>query len=163
MRTEPGTLTGMGKAWSDGRERKGQAGDSSVREKTMAEPIVTEQRPILALVNDLFFTLKIGDTAKSIGFPIDFVGGSEEFLDRFRNTCPALVIADLTLDGVDLAGLFDQLAAVADQATLPILGYTTHADWKRTGPLHDRCTKVVTKDALSRSLADLIRQLIQHE
>ncbi len=127
----------------------------------MAEPAVPQQRPILALVSDLFFTLKIGDTAKSIGLPISFVGSSEEFLDRFRNTCPALVIADLTLDGVDMAALFAHLAAVADQATLPILGYTTHADWKRTEPLHDRCTKVVTKDTLSRSLAELMQQLIQ--
>lgn len=127
----------------------------------MAEPTGTQQRPILALVNDLFFTLKIGDAAKSVGFPIDFAGSSEEFLDRFRNTRPALVIADLTLDGVDLVALLEQLTAAVGQATPPILGYTTHADWKRTGPLHDRCTKVVTKDVLSRNLADLIRQVMQ--
>ena len=71
------------------------------------------------------------------------------------------MIADLTLDGVDLAALFEELAAEAHQVTVPILGYTTHADWKRTGPLHDRCTKVVTKDTLSRSLAELMRQLTQ--
>jgi CheY-like chemotaxis protein len=129
----------------------------------MTEPNITQQRPILALVNDLFFTLKIGDTAKSIGSPIAFVGSSEEFLEHFRTTYPSLIIADLTLDGVDMAALFDQLAVVADLATLPILGYTTHADWKRTAPLHDRCTKVVTKDTLSRSLADLMQQLIQSE
>jgi CheY-like chemotaxis protein len=127
----------------------------------MAEQTVAQQRPILALVKDLFFTLKIGDTAKSAGFPIYFAGSSEEFLDCFRKTRPALVIADLTLDGVNVAALFEQLAAAAGQAMLPILGYTTHADWKRTGPLHDRCTKVVTKDTLSRSVADLIQQLIQ--
>jgi CheY-like chemotaxis protein len=127
----------------------------------MAEPLVAQQRPILALVNDLFFTLKFGDTAKSIGLPIYFAGSSVEFLDCFRNTCPALIIVDLTLAGIDLAAFFEQLTTVADTATLPILGYTTHADWKRTGPLHDRCTKVVTKDVLSRSLADLMQQVMQ--
>jgi CheY-like chemotaxis protein len=127
----------------------------------MAESTVAPQRPILALVNDLFFTLKIEDTAKAVGFPIQFAGSTEEFLDRFRKTRPALVIADLTLGGVDVAALFEQLIADPHQATVPILGYTTHADWKRTGPLHDRCTKVVTKDTLSRSLADLIQQLMR--
>lgn len=127
----------------------------------MAEPTVAQQRPILALVTDLFFTLKIGDTAKSVGLPIQFVGSAEEFLDSFRKTRPALVIADLTLNGVDVAALFEELAADAHQVTVPILGYTTHADWKRTGPLHDRCTKVVTKDTLSRSLAELMQQLIR--
>jgi CheY-like chemotaxis protein len=126
----------------------------------MAESTVAQQRPILALVADLFFTLKIGDTARSVGLPIRFAGSAEEFLDSFRKTRPALVIADLTLNGVDVAALFEELAADAHQVTVPILGYTTHADWKRTGPLHDRCTKVVTKDTLSRSLAELMQQLI---
>jgi CheY-like chemotaxis protein len=128
---------------------------------TMAEPTVAQQRPILALVTDLFFTLKIGDTAKSVGLPIHFAGSTEEFLDSFRKTRPALVIADLTLDGVDLAALFEALAADAHRFSVPIIGYTTHADWKRTGPLHGRCTKVVTKDTLSRSLAELMQQLMQ--
>jgi CheY-like chemotaxis protein len=127
----------------------------------MTEETVTPRRPILALVTDLFFTLKIGDTAKAVGSPIHFAGSSEEFLDRFRQTCPALVIADLTVNGVDLAALFEELAAEAHQVTVPILGYTTHADWKRTVPLHDRCTQVVTKDILSRSLGGLIQQLMQ--
>ncbi len=127
----------------------------------MAEPTVDQRRPILALVTDLFFTLKIGDTARSAGLPIQFVGSTEAFLDSFRKRRPALVIADLTIDGIDMAGLFGQLTTEAHQTSVPILGYTTHADWKRTGPLHGRCTKVVTKDALSRSLAALIHQLIQ--
>jgi CheY-like chemotaxis protein len=127
----------------------------------MAEPTVAQQRPILALVNDLFFALKIEDTAKAVGLPIQFARSGEEFLDSFRKTRPALVIADLTLGGVDVTAPFEQLLADAHQAAVPILGYTTHADWKRTGPLHDKCTKVVTKDTLSRSLADLIQQLIQ--
>jgi CheY-like chemotaxis protein len=126
----------------------------------MAEPMADQQGPILALVTDLFFTLKIGDTAKAIGLPIQFAGSAEEFLNRLQQTRPALIVADLTLDGVDVATLLEQLRAMAYQATVPILGYTTHADWKRTAPLHGRCTKVVTKDTLSRSLAELIQQLI---
>jgi CheY-like chemotaxis protein len=127
----------------------------------MAVATVIQQRPILALVADLFFTLKIGDTAKAVGLPIDFVGSAEEFLDRFRKARPALVIADLTLNGIDMGALFEELAAEAYQVTVPILGYTTHADWKRTSPLHDKCTKVVTKDTLSRSLAELMQQYTQ--
>ena len=101
----------------------------------MTEATVAQQRRILALVTDLFFTLKIGDTAKSVGLPIHFVGSAEEFLDSIRKARPGLVIADLTLDGIDLAALFEELAAEAHQVPVPILGYTTHADWKRTEPL----------------------------
>jgi CheY-like chemotaxis protein len=126
----------------------------------MAEPTVDQQRPILAFVTDLFFTLKIGDTAKAVGLPIQFAGSVTQCLEIFRRTRPALIIADLTLDGVDVAMLIEQLKAQAPEAAVPILGYTTHADWKRTGPLHARCTRVVTKDVLSRRLSELIQQLI---
>ena len=127
----------------------------------MPEATVIQQRPILALVTDLFFTVKIGDTAKAVGLPIDFVGSAEQCLDSFRKARPALLIADLTLNGFDMGALFEELAAEASQVAVPILGYTTHADWKRTSPLHDKCTKVVTKDTLSRSLAGLMQQLTQ--
>ena len=68
---------------------------------------------------------------------------------------------DLTLSGMDLVALFERLASEAPPPAVPVLGYTTHANWKRTVPLHDRCTKVVTKDTLSRSLAELIQQLVR--
>jgi CheY-like chemotaxis protein len=127
----------------------------------MAEATDVQQRPILALVTDLFFTLKIGDTAKALGVPIHFVSSAEDLLDRFRQARPALVIADLTLKGMDMATLFEELAAEAPQSGVPVLGYTTHADWKRTGPLHNACTRVVTKDTLAHSLGGLMLQLIR--
>ena len=126
----------------------------------MAESTDTQQQPILALVTDLFFVLKISDTAKAVGWPIIFAESAKEFLDRFQKATPALVIADLVIPGVDVAGLFEELSADAHQGAVPILGYTTHADWKRTSPLHDRCTKVVTKETLSHSLAELMQQLM---
>jgi CheY-like chemotaxis protein len=127
----------------------------------MAEPASAPPRPILALVNDLFFTVKIQDTAKHLGLPIAFATSAQAFSDQLKHTRPALVIADLTLGGMDLAALLAPLTADAQQAAVPVLGYTTHADWKRTGPLHDKCTKVVTKDTLSHRLPALIRQLMR--
>jgi CheY-like chemotaxis protein len=127
----------------------------------MAEATSGQQQSILALVNDLFFTLKIGDTAKYLGLPVQFTASAPEFFGQLATTRPALIIMDLTLSGVDMAALLAHLTDDPPPTAVPILGYTTHADWKRTGPLHDKCTKVVTKDALSRSLAELIQQLIQ--
>ena len=124
-------------------------------------PNVGQQQPVLALVDDLFFTLKIGDTAKYLGRHIQFSASAPEFFGRLASTRPALVIVDLTLRGVDMADFFTRLSGDLPQAAVPILGYTTHADWKHTSPLHDKCTKVVTKDALSRNLAELMQQLMQ--
>lgn len=127
----------------------------------MTEPNTGQQQPVLALVDDLFFALKIGDTAKYLGLPVQFAASAHEFFSRLAGARPALVIVDLALSGVDMADFFTRLSGDPPQAMVPILGYTTHADWKRTSPLHDKCTKVVTKDTLSRNLAELMQQLMQ--
>jgi hypothetical protein len=127
----------------------------------MTESNAVQRQPVLALVDDLFFTLKIGDTAKYLGLSAQFAASVPEFFGRLAVARPALVIVDLTLSTADMADFFTQLADDLPQATAPILGYTTHADWKRTSPLHDKCTKVVTKDTLSRNLPELMRQLMQ--
>jgi CheY-like chemotaxis protein len=125
----------------------------------MSEP--TPPPPILALVDDLFFLLKIEETAKHLGLRIAFAGGAAQFLAAFTAEHPALAIVDLTMAGVDFAGLFAQLRSDPSGAAVPVLGYTTHADWKRTGALHAHCTKVVTKDTLSRQLPELMQQLLR--
>lgn len=126
-------------------------------------PTNVQGKGILALVSDLYFGTKIGDTAKHLGYPIEFTGSGADFFDRLADGRPALIIADLTIGGIDIAAVLSQLKGDPQQAGVPILGYTTHADWKRTGPLHDACAKVVTKDTLSRNLSELIQQLIdQH-
>ncbi len=126
----------------------------------MSEPVNAQAKSILALVSDLFFIAKIGDTAKSLGYPIEFSGSAPEFFDRLARARPALIIADLTISSVDMSAVLHQLEGDPQQAGIPIMGYTTHADWKRTGPLHGQCTTVVTKDTLSRTLPTLIRRMI---
>ena len=38
-----------------------------------------------------------------------------------------------------------------------MLGYTTHVLARQTQPLHGRCDRVVTKEALSQELPDILR------
>ena len=131
----------------------------TARNEAMAEVPFSPQPSIVALVNDLFFALKIEDTAKHLGLPIIFAGSAAEFFERLKGCQPVLVIADLTMGGVDIAGFLERLMTEPQYRAVPVLGYTTHADWKRTSPLHGKCAKVVTKDTLSRRLPELIQQL----
>jgi hypothetical protein len=40
----------------------------------------------------------------------------------------------------------------------PVLGYTTHALAGTTRPLHARCRRVVTKEALTQELPELLQR-----
>ncbi|MGH8058732.1 MAG: hypothetical protein ACREOH_16085 [Candidatus Entotheonellia bacterium] len=118
---------------------------------------------ILALVNDLFFLLKIRDTVTHVGYSMHVAGSVGEFFDKLARTCPSLIILDLTISGVEIPPLLRQLREDPHQRAIPVLAYTTHADWKRTAPLHAECSRVVTKDTLSHQMPELIQQLIHQD
>jgi hypothetical protein len=62
---------------------------------------------------------------------------------------------DLTTTGWDYEAIFAALEAVPGA---PVLGYTTHALARTTQPLHARCRRVVTKEALTQELAELLQR-----
>ena len=62
---------------------------------------------------------------------------------------------DLTTSGWDYEAIF---AALERVPAAPVLGYTTHALARATQPLHVRCRRVVTKEALTQELAELLQR-----
>ena len=62
---------------------------------------------------------------------------------------------DLTTSGCDYEAIFGALDRVP---AVPVLGYTTHALARATQPLHARCRRVVTKEALTQELPELLQR-----
>ena len=89
-----------------------------------------------------------------MGTPLAFARRPEELTAELSGEAPALAIVDLTATGADLGAVLDTLAA----ASVPVLGYTTHTLARHTQPLHARCARVITKEALTRELADILRE-----
>ncbi len=110
---------------------------------------------ILGFVRDLFFSSKIAETAKALGYPYFFARTEAEFFSRLETNPPALLIVDLTAANLDLASLFDVLET--KKPGLPVLGFTTHALWRATSPVHGRCQKVVTKEAMAKDLPEILQ------
>ena len=53
---------------------------------------------LLAVLEDLFFTVKINEAAKRAGLPIEFVKSETDVLLRAK-TQPALIVIDLEFSG----------------------------------------------------------------
>jgi len=112
-----------------------------------------EDRPreaVLAFILDLFFSTKVGTICAGLGRPFLLARTEADLLAKAAAARPAVLLVDLTSPGAE--GLLARLRE-ASTADLPLLGYTTHADWKRTKPLHDRCDRVITKDDIAADLA----------
>ncbi|MGH7335862.1 MAG: hypothetical protein ACREKS_24565 [Candidatus Rokuibacteriota bacterium] len=119
----------------------------------------TGQRPVpppggsvVAVVKDLFFVARIRETARLVGVPVVFARSPEE-LAQAGGSAPRFALVDLTAD-LDYARIF----AVAKQAQIPVLAFTTHALARQTQPWHARCQRVVTKETLSQELGSLLQQ-----
>jgi hypothetical protein len=107
----------------------------------------------VAVVKDLFFVARIRETARMVGTPLAFARTPDE-LAAALSEAPDLVILDLTTTGWDYEGFFAALDASAPRPT--VLGFTTHVLARDTQPYHGRCTRVVTKETLTRELPELL-------
>lgn len=113
---------------------------------------------VLTVCKDLFFTARIGETGKLVGTPVEFVRDPDELARRLTGSTHRLVLVDLTTPGWDYDALFTAVeGAFQGCAARPtVLGFTTHALAKATQPWHPRCDRVVTKEALTQELPDIL-------
>ncbi len=106
---------------------------------------------VLAFIPDLFFSTKVGTICAGLGRPFALARTEADLMAKAAAAArSAVLLVDLTAQAAE--GVLARLRE-GPTADLPLLGYTTHADWKRTKPLHDRCDRVITKDDIASNLA----------
>ena len=116
-------------------------------------------RPIVALVRDLLFSSRIGETARRLGYPCRAVRRVAD-LEGALAEPPGLLMLDLTAyQALDLDAALRAIETAGRPA--PVLGWTTHVLWKTTRPLHERCDRVVTREELTETLPELLRGYLE--
>ncbi len=115
-------------------------------------------QPVLALVRDLLFSSRIGETARRLGYPFRAARSVEDFRNALAER-PGLIMIDLTADAFDFEAALRAIDAAGRPA--PVLGWTTHALWATTKPLHARCDRVVTRETLTEKLPELLRGYVE--
>jgi hypothetical protein len=91
-----------------------------------------------------------------VGTALAFARTPAELEAELGGEPPALLIVDLTAGDWDYEAFFARIEAAG--GTVPVLGFTTHALARQTQPLHCRCARVVTKEALTRELAAILKE-----
>jgi hypothetical protein len=117
-----------------------------------SEPVV------VAHVRDLLFSSRIQETARHLGYRFR-VARSLDDLRAALTDPPRLLMLDLTASDLDQDAALREIDAAGRPA--PVLGWTTHALWKTTKPLHDRLDRVVTREKLTAELPALLRELVE--
>ena len=106
-------------------------------------------------MRDLFFSTRIRETARLVGTRATVARTTPEALAALAAPEAVLLVTDLTDAAMDHEAVL--AAAASRQPRLSVLGYTTHVLARTTQPLHARCDRVLTKEALTRELAAILR------
>ena len=84
-----------------------------------------EPKRVLAVVSDLFFSVKLSEAAKRNGLTLEFVKEGKEVLEKAQ-TKPALIVFDLNFDTVAPLSLIAKLKANSETKGISLIGYLSH-------------------------------------
>jgi CheY-like chemotaxis protein len=113
---------------------------------------------ILAVVDDLFFTAKIGETAKRMGVGVEFAT-TEEAVMRFASNRPSLIIVDLNLNSLKPLPLIAKIKSHPDLKQTSVLAFVSHVQ----GELKQKaqkagCDMVLARSSFSQNLPQILKR-----
>ena len=113
---------------------------------------------ILAVLDDLFFTVKINESAKRAGMPIIFVKSEKDALVQAGQN-PALIIIDLNCAAVDPLKLIGQLKANDGTKAISLIAYVSHVQGELKQQAQEAgCDMVLARSAFSQNLPQILKR-----
>jgi len=113
---------------------------------------------VLAVLDDLFFRVKIEAAARQEGVEVDFVRSEEDAYAKAAER-PMLIILDLNCLAVQPLSLIAALKANEDTKEIPLLGYVSHVQEELRRKARDTgCDFVLARSAFSQNLPQVLKQ-----
>jgi len=117
-----------------------------------------EPKRVLAVVNDLFFSVKISEAAKRNGLALEFVKESKEVLEKAK-TRPSLIVFDLNFDAVDPLKLITKLKSSTETKGVSLLGFLSHLQSELKVQAQDAgCDMVLARSAFSQNMLVIFKR-----
>ena len=117
-----------------------------------------ENKKLLAVLEDLFFMVKINESAKRAGFAVEFVKSEQDVLEKAA-AGPALIIVDLNYQGVDPLKLITTLKSSAGTRAVSVIGYLSHVQGELKQKAQETgCDMVMARSAFSQNLPQILKR-----
>jgi CheY-like chemotaxis protein len=117
-----------------------------------------ESKKVLAVLEDLFFTVKINEAAKRAGLPITFVKSEHDALEQAK-LHPALIIMDINFQGIDPLNLIRKLKADEQTKRINLIGYLSHVQGELKLQAQEAgCDMVMPRSAFSQNLPQILKR-----
>jgi len=113
---------------------------------------------VLAVVNDLFFSVKLTEAAKRSGLALEFVKDAEQVIERASGK-PSLIIFDLNFDAVQPLKLIAKLKATPETKGVSLIGYLSHVQVELKQKAQEAgCDMVMARSAFSQNLPQIFKR-----
>ncbi|HUJ49990.1 MAG TPA: hypothetical protein VLW25_07310 [Bryobacteraceae bacterium] len=118
-----------------------------------------EKKKILAVVDDLLFTVKISDAAKRVGLDVEFLKSEHDVLEKAAHEKPLLIILDLNANSVEPLKLISKLKAHGDLKKISLIGYLSHVQGELKQQAHEAGANIVmARSAFSQNLQQILKR-----
>jgi PleD family two-component response regulator len=118
-----------------------------------------EQKKILAVVDDLLFTVKINDAAKRAGLKAEFVKSERDVIDKATQERPLLIILDLNCSCVEPLSLISKLKSDGDLKQISLIGYLSHVQGELKQKAQEAGANIVmARSAFSQNLQQILKR-----
>jgi PleD family two-component response regulator len=116
-------------------------------------------RHILAVVDDLFFIVKINDAAKRAGMRVEFLKSEQGLLDKALAEPPALVIVDLNCTSARPLALISKLKREGALKSVSVIAFVSHVQGELKMQAQGAgADMVLARSAFSINLPQILRR-----
>ena len=117
-----------------------------------------ESRSVLAVVNDLFFSVQITEAAKRAGVAIQYATKEQDVLEK-ASANPSLIIFDLNFEAVDPLKLIGELKSSSDTKGISLIGYLSHVQGELKLQAQEAgCDMVMARSAFSQNMSQIFKR-----
>jgi len=117
-----------------------------------------EPKRVLAVVADLFFSVKLTDAAKRCGLALEFVKDPKDLLEK-ANGKPSLIVFDLNFDAAQPLKLIARLKGQPATKGVSLLGFLSHVQGELKQSAQEAgCDMVLARSAFSQNLTQIFKR-----
>jgi PleD family two-component response regulator len=117
-----------------------------------------EPKRVLAVVSDLFFSVKLTEAAKRAGLALEFVKESKAVLEKAQDR-PSLIIFDLNFEDAQPLTLITKLKGSTATKGISLIGYLSHIQAELKQQAQEAgCDMVLARSAFSQNMPQIFKR-----
>jgi PleD family two-component response regulator len=117
------------------------------------------KKKILAVVEDLMFTVKISDAAKRAGLDVEFVKSERDVMEKAAQEKPLLIILDLNFEAVQPLQLISKMKSDGAMKQISVIGYLSHVQGELKQQAQEAGANIVmARSAFSQNLQQILKR-----